>query len=63
VRAVPDLPEGLADRQRGRLRTEGELYQRYHEGMEDQLGALGLILNRIPRARHGLPLQQRLPRD
>ena len=24
---------------------KGELYQRYHEGMEDQLGALGLILN------------------
>lgn len=26
---------------------KGELYQRYHEGMEDQLGALGLILNCI----------------
>jgi TnpA family transposase len=26
---------------------QGELYQRYHEGMEDQLGALGLILNRV----------------
>ncbi len=24
---------------------KGELYQRYHQGMEDQLGALGLILN------------------
>ena len=24
---------------------KGELYQRYHEGMEDQLGALGLTLN------------------
>jgi TnpA family transposase len=24
---------------------KGELYQRYHKGMEDQLGALGLILN------------------
>ena len=24
---------------------KGELYQPYHEGMEDQLGALGLILN------------------
>ena len=24
---------------------KGELYQRYHEGMEDQLGALGLVLN------------------
>jgi TnpA family transposase len=22
-----------------------ELYQRHHEGMEDQLGALGLVLN------------------
>ena len=26
---------------------KGELYQRYHEGMEDQPGALGLILNRV----------------
>ena len=26
---------------------KGELYQRYHEGMEDQLGALGLVLNCI----------------
>jgi hypothetical protein len=26
---------------------KGELYQRYHEGTEDQLGALGLILNCI----------------
>lgn len=26
---------------------KGEPYQRYHEGMEDQLGALGLILNCI----------------
>ena len=24
---------------------KGELYQRYHEGMEDQLGARGLVLN------------------
>ncbi len=24
---------------------KGELYQRYHQGMEDQLGALGLVLN------------------
>ena len=24
---------------------KGELYQRYHEGMEDQLGSLGLVLN------------------
>lgn len=24
---------------------KGELYQRYHKGTEDQLGALGLILN------------------
>jgi len=24
---------------------KGELYQRYHKGMEDQLGALGLVLN------------------
>lgn len=26
---------------------KGELYQRYREGMEDQLGALGLVLNCI----------------
>jgi TnpA family transposase len=26
---------------------KGELYQRYHNGMEDQLGALGLVLNCI----------------
>ena len=25
----------------------GELYERYHKGMEDQLGALGLVLNCI----------------
>ncbi len=25
----------------------GELYQRYREGMEDQLGALGVVLNCI----------------
>lgn len=24
---------------------KGELYQRYHKGMQDQLGALGLVLN------------------
>ncbi len=24
---------------------KGELYQRYHDGMEDQLGSLGLVLN------------------
>jgi TnpA family transposase len=26
---------------------KGDLYQRYHDGMEDQLGALGLVLNCI----------------
>ena len=26
---------------------KGELYRAYHEGMEDQLGALGLVLNCI----------------
>jgi TnpA family transposase len=26
---------------------KGELYERYHKGMEDQLGALGLVLNCI----------------
>ncbi|MGO9793660.1 MAG: Tn3 family transposase, partial [Solirubrobacteraceae bacterium] len=26
---------------------KGQLYQRYHKGMEDQLGALGLVLNCI----------------
>lgn len=35
---------------RGRSSTAGrtgQLYQSYHEGMEDQLGALGLVLNAI----------------
>jgi TnpA family transposase len=27
--------------------SKDELYQRYREGMEDQLGALGLVLNCI----------------
>jgi hypothetical protein len=27
--------------------NKGELYQRYHDGMEDQLGALGLVINCI----------------
>ena len=27
--------------------NKGELYQRYHNGMEDQLGALGLVINCI----------------
>ncbi len=25
----------------------GQLYQRYHDGMEDQIGALGLVLNTV----------------
>jgi hypothetical protein len=25
--------------------NKGEIYQRYYKGMEDQLGALGLVLN------------------
>lgn len=25
----------------------GQLYQRYHDGMEDQIGALGLVLNAV----------------
>ena len=29
------------------LRKRGELRQRYHEGQEDQLGALGLVVNII----------------
>jgi len=32
-------------RRAGSPPKKGELYQRYHKGMEDQLGALGLVLN------------------
>jgi TnpA family transposase len=47
--------KGMRNLQEGRLAfagktchgKRGELYQRYHEGMEDQLGALGRILNGI----------------
>jgi TnpA family transposase len=46
IKAIRNLQEGrhsLAARLfHGR---KGELYQRYHKGMEDQLGALGLVLN------------------
>ena len=46
IKAVRNLQEGrhsLAARIfHGK---KGELYQRYHTGMEDQLGALGLVLN------------------
>jgi TnpA family transposase len=36
------VPIGAVVEVRG---SRGELYQRYHEGMEDQLGTLRLILN------------------
>ncbi len=46
IKAIRNLQEGrhsLAARLfHGR---KGEIYQRYHKGMEDQLGALGLVLN------------------
>ncbi|MCO5997032.1 transposase [Actinoallomurus rhizosphaericola] len=46
VKAIRNLQEGrhalAANIFHGK---KGELYQRYHKGMEDRLGALGLILN------------------
>jgi TnpA family transposase len=46
IKAVRNLQEGrhslAAKLFHGK---KGELYQRYHKGMEDQLGALGLVLN------------------
>jgi hypothetical protein len=43
TRAYPGFPHELStDPFHGK---KGDLYQRYHDGMEDQLGALGLVLN------------------
>ena len=46
IKAIRNLQEGRHDLA-GTLfhGRKGELYQRYHKGMEDQLGALGLVLN------------------
>lgn len=48
IKAQANLPEGRHDL--GRVVFHGhkdEIYQRYHVGMEEQLGALGLVLNCI----------------
>ena len=46
IKAVRNLQEGRhALAQRIFHGKKGELHQRYHEGMEDQLGALGLVVN------------------
>ena len=46
IKAVRNLQEGRhALAQRIFHGKKGELYQRYHDGMEDQLGALGLVVN------------------
>jgi hypothetical protein len=46
IKAIRNLQEGRHSLA-GKLfhGKKGDLYQRYHEGMEDQLGALGLGLN------------------
>ncbi|MCA1677540.1 MAG: Tn3 family transposase [Actinobacteria bacterium] len=48
IKAIRNLQEGRHDLARKVFHGhKGELYQRYHTGMEDQLGALGLVLNCI----------------
>jgi len=40
----------------------GQLYQNYHDGMEDQIGALGLVLNAlVARGGRRSPLPVRAP--
>lgn len=46
IKGIRNLQEGRhALAQRIFHGRKGELFQRYHEGMEDQLGALGLVVN------------------
>jgi TnpA family transposase len=46
IKGIRNLQEGRhALAQRVFHGRKGELFQRYHEGMEDQLGALGLVVN------------------
>jgi len=46
IKGIRNLQEGRHDLARHLFHgRKGELRQAYHEGMEDQLGALGLILN------------------
>ena len=48
IKAMRNLQEGRHDLARHVFHgRKGELRQRYREGMEDQLGALGLVLNCI----------------
>lgn len=48
IKAMRDLQEGRHDLGRHVFHgRKGELYRAYQEGMEDQLGALGLVLNCI----------------
>ncbi len=46
IKGIRNLQEGRHDpAQKVFHGKKGEVYQRYHKGMEDQLGALGLVLN------------------
>jgi TnpA family transposase len=46
IKGIRNLQEGRhALAQRIFHGSKGELFQRYHDGMEDQLGALGLVVN------------------
>ncbi len=48
IKGMRNLQEGRHDLGRHVFHgRKGELYRAYHEGMEDQLGALGLVLNCI----------------
>jgi hypothetical protein len=48
TKAIRNLQEGRHSLARKVFHGDkGELYQRYHSGMEDQLGALGLVLSCI----------------
>jgi TnpA family transposase len=48
TKAIRNLQEGRHSLARKVFHgNKGELYQRYHSGMEDQLGALGLVINCI----------------
>jgi len=48
IKGIRNLQEGRHDLARHVFHgRKGELYQAYREGMEDQLGALGLVLNCI----------------
>jgi len=48
IKGIRNLQEGRHDLARHVFHgRKGELHRAYHQGMEDQLGALGLVLNCI----------------